>query len=88
MKKMFLLILTSFAIAGTAGAMETYSSAQDLPESASVEPLWNSQFERPSCPKGYVVAKKYCWSKSSHCFEHCGYICSKIPKPNDPSERH
>lgn len=88
MKKMFLLILTSFAIAGNAAAMETYSSAQDIPEDAVVEPVWSTQFERPTCPKGFLVSKKYCWSQSKHCFEHCGYICVKTPKPNDPSERH
>lgn len=88
MKKIALLFITTFSLMTSAHALEAFSTTEGLPDNAVIEPLWNAEFERPSCPRGYVVAKRFCWSKENHCFEHCGYFCSKVPKPNDPSERH
>lgn len=88
MRHLFLLLITTFSLLTTAHASDFLNSANDLPDDAVVEPMWTADFERPLCPRGYVVAKKYCWSSENLCFEHCGYFCSKVKKPNDPSERH
>ncbi|MEK2644655.1 hypothetical protein [Bdellovibrio sp. BCCA] len=88
MKKLALMILMTLSIS-SAFAMDTVSSVDQLPANAVIEPLiTTTSFERPQCPRGYVVAKKYCWSKEDFCFHHCGYICSKIPPSNDRDSRH
>lgn len=60
---------------------EEYSSAAELPEGSAIEALFETASGRPVCPKGYLVAKKYCWSFKRFSFRHCGYFCSKIQPP-------
>nr|WP_295906091.1 hypothetical protein [uncultured Bdellovibrio sp.] len=89
MKKLALMILMTLSFTSAAFATDTVSSMEQLPANAVIEPLMTTaSFERPQCPRGYVVAKKYCWSKEDFCFRHCGYICSKIPPSNDRDSRH
>lgn len=60
---------------------EEFSSAAELPEGSAIEALFETSSGRPVCPKGYLVAKKYCWSFKRFSFRHCGYFCSKILPP-------
>lgn len=63
------------------GSEQTEFSAAELPEGSAIEALFEASSGRPVCPKGYLVAKKYCWSFKRFSFRHCGYFCSKISTP-------
>ena len=60
---------------------EEYATAAELPEGSFVEALFENSSGRPKCPRGYLVAKKYCWSWKRLSFKHCGYFCHKPPPP-------
>lgn len=60
---------------------EMYSSAAELPEGSVIDTLVESYSGRPSCSKGFLVAKKYCWSWKRFNFRRCGYFCKPIPEP-------
>lgn len=79
MKRELLIFAAFFFLIGTAHALESNDAVQNLQEPVAVEPLWSENYEKPSCPKGFVLAKKFCWSREKNRYELCGYICSKLP---------
>lgn len=60
---------------------QMYSSAAELPKGSVIETMFDNSSGRPTCPRGYVVAKKYCWSFKRFSFRHCGYFCNKVEAP-------
>lgn len=60
---------------------EEYATAADLPPGSIIDALVENASGRPRCPRGQLVAKKYCWSWKRFSFKHCGYFCHKPPPP-------
>ena len=84
MKKFVIGFFAAVLCSMTAHAIieeNTYRTTDELPASSAIEGLWDIGTSKMSCPRGYVVAKKYCWDYSQKVFTPCGVFCSKLPNP-------
>lgn len=78
--KSIVMAIALTMMSASAFATESFATAEELPAGSAVEALF-TQEGRPVCPPRHVVAKKYCWKKSSFRFVHCGYFCNSVDVP-------
>lgn len=61
----------------------SFRSTDELPAHSAIDGLWDIGTSRLTCPRGYVVGKRYCWDYAQKMYTPCGVFCVKQP-PGGP----